>query len=90
MVQVGPDFDKEELEQWHRAEREKEEGRGRVQRATRPGPTMLSKGMRNLKRQAVSEIDAEPGDLRIADPSEECLPEAKRSRRRLREGNCDS
>ncbi len=51
---------------------------------------MLSKGMPNLKRQAVSEIDAEPGDLRTADPSEECLPEAKRSRRRLREGNCHS
>ncbi|PBK80386.1 hypothetical protein ARMGADRAFT_1040116 [Armillaria gallica] len=82
---VGPDFDKEELEQWHRAEREKEEGRELVQRATRLGPTMLSKGMPNLKRQAVSEIDAEPGDLRTADPSEECLPEAKRSRLRLRE-----
>ncbi len=59
-----------------------------MQRAARPRPTMLSKGMRNLKRQAVSEIDAEPGDLRTADPSKECLPEAKRSRRKLREGNC--
>ncbi len=61
-----------------------------MQRATRLGPTMLSKGMPNLKHQALSEIDAEPGDLRTADPSEECLPEAKRSRRRLREGNCHS
>ncbi len=51
---------------------------------------MLPKDMRNLKRRAVSEIDAEPGELRAADPTEECLPQAKRSCRRFREGNCRS
>ncbi len=43
LLQVGAEFDTEELAQWHRAELEKEEERMRAHEVTCPKPRMLSR-----------------------------------------------
>ncbi|KAK0244804.1 hypothetical protein EDD85DRAFT_785168 [Armillaria nabsnona] len=82
-LEVGPEYNKEELAKWHRTELEKEEAREQMQRRTRPRPTLLRKGTR--KRRAASKIPAESVELRPTDDSEEYQPPAKRTRRKLRD-----
>ncbi|PBK79012.1 hypothetical protein ARMGADRAFT_1093548 [Armillaria gallica] len=66
-LEIGPEYDKEELAKWHRTELEKEEG--------------------TRKRGAPSEILAESVELRPTDDSKEYQPPAKRTRRKLRDGD---
>ncbi len=88
ILQVGPEYDKEEIVKWHRTELEKEEAREQMQRRTRPRPTLLRKGTR--KQRAASKIPAESVELRPTDDSEEYQPPAKCTRRKLRDGDSNS
>ncbi|KAK0216426.1 hypothetical protein EDD85DRAFT_798403 [Armillaria nabsnona] len=85
---AGPGFDQEELGKWHRTEQEKEEAREQMQRTTCSRPTVLGKGVR--KRWAVSKILEEMVELRPTDDSKEYQPPAKRTHRKLRDGDSNS
>ncbi|KAK0432697.1 hypothetical protein EV421DRAFT_2000250 [Armillaria borealis] len=87
-IEVGPEFDQEELAKWHRTELEKEEAREQTQRAMRPRPTLLKKGMR--KCRTVSEIPADSVELRPTYDSEEYQPPAKCTRCKLKDGDSTS
>ncbi len=82
---MGPEYDKQEIAKWHRTELEKEEAREQIQRRTCPRHTLLRKGTR--KQRAASKIPAESVELRPTNGSEEYQPPAKRTRRKLRDGD---
>ncbi len=81
MLQVGLEFDKEELAQWHRAELEKEEEKKRTDQAACLKPRMLS--CHTGKRRALDDILAEPSAVRPGSPNKDTARPAKRSRRKL-------
>ncbi len=81
LLQVGAEFDTEELVQWHRAESEKEEERMRAHKVTCAKPRMLSR--RAGKRPALDDILAELSAVRPGSPDKDTAPPAKHSRRKL-------
>ncbi|PBK68451.1 hypothetical protein ARMSODRAFT_975857 [Armillaria solidipes] len=80
--QVGPEFDTEELAQWHRAKLKKEEEKKRGDEVTWPKPRMLSRC--TGKCRALDDIPAEPSAVRPGSPNKDtALLPAKRSHRKL-------
>ncbi|PBK79607.1 hypothetical protein ARMGADRAFT_1077606 [Armillaria gallica] len=79
-LEVGPEFDQEELAQWHRVELEKQEEVKRAQKVTRPKPKMPPRhtGITG-KRRAPDDIQAEPHALRPGCPKKDTGPPAKHS-----------
>ncbi|SJL16611.1 uncharacterized protein ARMOST_20137 [Armillaria ostoyae] len=82
-LEVGPEFDQEELAQWHRVELEKQEEDKRAQKVTCPKPKMLPRhtGITG-KRRALDDIQAEPHALRSGCTKKDTAPPAKRSRKK--------
>ncbi|SJL15384.1 uncharacterized protein ARMOST_20504 [Armillaria ostoyae] len=82
-LEVGPEFDQEELARWHRVELEKQEEDKRAQKVTCPKPKMLPRhtGITG-KRRAPDDIQAEPHALRSGCTKKDTAPPAKRSRKK--------
>ncbi|SJL13320.1 uncharacterized protein ARMOST_16760 [Armillaria ostoyae] len=82
-LEVGPEFDQEELARWHRVELEKQEEDKRAQKVTCPKPKMLPHhtGITG-KRRAPDDIQAEPHALRSGCTKKDTAPPAKCSRKK--------
>ncbi|KAK0465685.1 hypothetical protein IW261DRAFT_1427152 [Armillaria novae-zelandiae] len=83
-LEVGPDFDQEELVKWHRDQLDKQEVERKAQKVTYPKPKMLSRdtAVTMRKWQAPDEIPDKYSVSKSGNIEKDTAPPAKRSRRK--------
>ncbi|KAK0477806.1 hypothetical protein IW261DRAFT_1420657 [Armillaria novae-zelandiae] len=83
-LEVGPDFDQEELVKWRRDQLDKQEVERKAQKVTYPKPKMLSRdtAVTMHKRRAPDEIPDKQSVSKSGNIEKDTAPPAKRSRRK--------
>ncbi|KAK0477775.1 hypothetical protein IW261DRAFT_1565555 [Armillaria novae-zelandiae] len=83
-LEVGPDFDQEELAKWHRDQLDKQEVERKAQKVTYPKPKMLSRdtAVTMRKRRAPDKIPDKQSVSKSGNIEKDTAPPAKRSRRK--------